>query len=135
MKPDSPQTVRTHYTPAILLAAVLCLGASGQGCASPQHPPAVNIDSLEVGLKLQEAGNHLHAGYWFEAALIQHPEQEQRILRLMVAAQIRSGRLLAAQSGLERLQQISRNDPSIQELALAIKHKKISSNPIKEVAP
>ncbi|MBN2718953.1 MAG: hypothetical protein JXX14_24110 [Deltaproteobacteria bacterium] len=114
---------------------LLCLAFC---CCSTTPPPRVatmEIDCLKTGLEIRDAGNHLYASYWFEAALAQHPQEEQKILRLLVESQIRAGRLLAAQSGLERLQQLNADDPSLGTLALAIQINKTTPKPFMEVLP
>ncbi|MBN2525194.1 MAG: hypothetical protein JXR76_02290 [Deltaproteobacteria bacterium] len=93
-------------------------------------------DYLETGLALRDMGDHLNASYWLEAALDQSPERETHILRLLVEEQILAGRLLAAQSGLDRLRVIAANDSSITMLAIAISNATAhQSNAMKEATP
>jgi tetratricopeptide (TPR) repeat protein len=70
---------------------------------------------LDRALALEKVGNHLESGIYFEAAL-RYGGEEERILPLLVAAQVRSGQLRAAQKNVSRLLEIKEDQPYVEEL-------------------
>lgn len=104
----------------LLLWALIGLST---GCAEPatstkRHlntKPNIEYPLLETGKQLMTQKMYLSASYYLEASLLTHTD-EQTILPLLVSAQVRAGRLLAAASSLERLISISPNQPYTRDL-------------------
>lgn len=103
---------------SVLVAAGCASVDSGRSArpAAPQTGKADPRDQVDASLALQSAGYHLEASYFLEAALANGGD-EKKVLPLLVAAQVRAGRLSAARRNLARLKEIEPGREGADELA------------------
>jgi hypothetical protein len=89
---------------ALLLAALLTASCAAAAPATPggAAPP----DPISRGLRLAARGDHLGASRYLEASLAAGAS-EGEVLPLLLAAQVRSGRLLAARVTAARLARLA----------------------------
>jgi hypothetical protein len=117
--------MRFHVTAGAPLAAMLALG----GCGAPQpadRPPAGAEAFAAARAEWEEAardctirGDHLGASRYLEAALAAGGDEE-RLLTLLAAAQIRAGRLRAARESIAWLETVAPGRPGLSELGVLL---------------
>ena len=104
---------------AITLITSACAGAR-EGHDDTAAQRSKMLSSLDRGQALMNSGNYLIACPYLEASLAQG-EDEKTVLPILAGAQIRAGRLLAAQRTMRRLVKISPDHPHAKELLQLLK--------------
>ena len=107
------------YAAMAVFVAIGCASidhAKSERTARPRSPETEVRNQVEASLALQSAGYHLEASSFLEAALTNGGD-EREILPLLIAAQVRAGRLRAAKQNIARLRVIEPEYNGAEELA------------------
>ncbi|MBN2342703.1 MAG: hypothetical protein JXX29_16790 [Deltaproteobacteria bacterium] len=90
---------------------------SAQACSGSQLPQSSKNASLrQTALVFKNAGDHINASYYLEAAVVETDQPDMALYQLLVEEQILAGRLLAARDSLKQLEEKFPPHPSIQNL-------------------
>lgn len=108
---------------AALLASLACASKTPEPPASTAAagtPASRNREELlRAAGSLERASRFLEASFFLEAALLAGADEED-VLRRLVAAEVRSGRLRSAKQRIERLRETRPGDPEVAELAVLL---------------
>lgn len=95
---------------------LLCTGCAHQQIAST----STELNYEKTALEFRDAGDHLLASYYLEAALDAQAQENVPTMKLLIEEQILAGRLLAARESLYRLEQREEAELSVRTLRMLI---------------